>query len=236
MVRSRSKTFGPCIVLLLCSPIVLPAQDPGSEVIGALDAFLDGRIAQAQSIAGSLGELRDPFWAARLEIVNGLLSEAAGDPQSAEERYRRAEEIALTSPGLAETAEGYAVVSEAKSRLMIIKGIAYIIANASAAERYAQRALELDSGNVTALLVFAQGKVNAPRLFGGNVELGIELLESITKREVEDSQLFTAHYALAVAWRKKRDEGKALDAIDAALRVFPGSPEARALRDDLTNR
>ena len=216
------------IVILLSLTSYGFGEDFGPVIVQALNASMNGEMEKAAQLMRRVGNIQEPYWQARAAIMYGILAEATGNLEEAERQYTMAGDIARSALGLSETADGYAISSEAASRLMLIKGIAYIIRNAPVAERYAKKALEIDPANITAKLVFAQGKVNAPRLFGGDVDLGIEVLEDVLRGETEPSQRFTAYYALSLAWEKKRAADKAVKMIENALGIFPANPEALA--------
>ena len=80
---------------------------------------------------------------------------------------------------------------------MLVRGIGYVIRNSPTLERLANQALDIDPGNITALLVLARGKLNSPKIFGGNSELAISLLTKVlVAPNLERRENFLAHLNL----------------------------------------
>ena len=91
------------------------------------------------------------------------------------------------------SAWGCQLLSAIRSRLMVYRGVGYIIANSGAINDLALKALQLEPANVVARLIVAYGKINAPALFGGNPELGIGMLNQLnTRSDIQPTQRFAA--------------------------------------------
>ena len=228
MIRRGARWL--CLALVLLGLVFRVAAEPAEIIIAAQDLYYSGRTSEAENMLKLQASEMPLYWQTRRAHLEGLIAARRGDNEVAEELFNRmrrmAEEIAVADPAV-----GLALQSEARSRLMLIRGIAYAIRNAPRTERLARASLEVDPTNTFALLVLAQGKINAPRLFGGDVDFGIEKLSEVsTNRDIEKAVLFRCLYGLSQAWQRKKDLSRAKQFVDAALDLYPENPNALKLR------
>lgn len=128
---------------------------------------------------------------------------------------------------LEERSDYYRVLSESGSYLMLQKGIRYIIKNSKEVQSYSEKALELDSTNIKAEMIIANGLINAPKIFGGDLNKGVEILERLTNvSTITKEEKFNAFLALA---RVTKSESYALK----ALAIYPNNKRAKDLLNSL---
>lgn len=133
-----------------------------------------------------------------------------------------------------ESSEGWRIIADSGSYIMLQKGLGYIIKNSSKVQDYALKALELDNLNSRASLIDAQGLINAPKVFGGNKKKGISILEEQRKRDdLNREDRFFIEMALTQAYKGNKNPEAALEAINRALQIFPGNIEAQKIKEEI---
>lgn len=93
-----------------------------------------------------------------------------------------------------------------------------------------KKALALDSSNPQALLLEAQGFLDAPSMFGGDVAKAVDILNGMSRQFPESDQVF---YHLGRAYVKAKDTSRAKKALEQALKLNPRNPFARRLLGQL---
>jgi cytochrome c-type biogenesis protein CcmH/NrfG len=93
-----------------------------------------------------------------------------------------------------------------------------------------KRALELDPANFQALLLEAQGFLDPPAVFGGDIPKAIDILTGLAQQFPDSDQVF---YQLGRAYAKAKDNARARKALDNALKLNPRNPFARRLLSTL---
>lgn len=155
-----------------------------------------------------------------------FLLEAAGAAEKLQNDVR---------PGDSLLAAAYLLEAEARAEIMLFKGVGFIIKNGSRVQELAEKTLDLDPDNPEALVIYAQGRINAPRLFGGNRKEGLEILERLWQRrpggregpEMSVQQAYRVAVSLGETLAKP-DPVAAARYFRAALALAPDSPRARA--------
>lgn len=209
------------------------------QIINAQDLYYNNSIDQADIKLSSLSAELTPYWMARRLYLNGLVTLRRGDKNGARSLFEELERVASEELASVNPAEGLAFVSEARSRLMLLNSIAYKIGNASRTQKIAESALREDPDNVLARLVLARGKINAPRIFGGDVEYGIQTLEGMLENSgdsLEKAERFKALYAISQAWLKKKEYSEAARYAKSALLLYPANPEALEIQRKIEAR
>ena len=207
---------------------------PEEVVLRAQDLYYNMRFDDARRALNEIEAGCSSICRVKVAHLRGLLAKEEKDKRMAESWFREMEEICTESPDLQDTADGYAWIAQARSRLMLVKGIGYVIRSAPTLERFARRALDIEPNHVTALLVLAQGKLNAPRIFGGDVGLAISLLmRALETRELERGERFLAHLNLGEAYRKDKSREEAVHHASRALELYPHNEDALALMREL---
>ncbi|MBN2617789.1 MAG: hypothetical protein JXR64_05690 [Spirochaetales bacterium] len=124
------------------------------------------------------------------------------------------------------------ILSEAGTYLMLQKGVSYIIANSKDINNYAIKSLEMDKSNYRAEFIIANGLINAPAIFGGDFNKGIESLKNIITNADDMETLFDTYLALSIAYTKK-DKNEAIKYCNEALKLYPKNIRANDLLNSL---
>jgi len=132
-----------------------------------------------------------------------------------------------------DSSDAWRIAAEAGSMIMIQKGIPFIIANARRIQGYIDTSLLLNSYNSRTAVLNAQKYINAPRIFGGDVSKGIEIIENALIQTILPEDRFFALYTLVQAYDKKKDINSALENVNRVLEIFPDNPSIIELIDDL---
>lgn len=141
-----------------------------------------------------------------------------------------ARKYAQKSLDLKETAEGWRLLADNGSYIMIQKGITYIIRNSGKVHNQALKALELDNNNPRAALINAQGLINTPKALGGNKKEGISILQELaTRKDLSNEDLFYINIALTQALKSIKEIESAKSVIKKALRIYPNNTHANDL-------
>ena len=145
--------------------------------------------------------------------------------------YQKMEELALNSKELEGTAYPYAFSAMATLRQMGVRNKFYALANISKVESLCDKALAIDPENKIALMVRAQELVRVPKIFGGNTEKALTLLDKIpTDEPMDNNLLFTLYYSYAYAWYELGDFTKAVRYLDKAFALYPGNNRGEELQ------
>ena len=194
---------------------------------GDVDAFHE-LLDQFEASVSMLDRDEALVWAGRAAHLRGISEVSLGDRESGEayleDALRGAFEIREKSPE-----ESYLLEAESRVELMQLKGFVYRIRHAAGVQKLVKKAIALDPLNPRAHLLAAVGLINAPRLFGGDIERGITILEAAldgNSVELTRQMRFQYLYALGRAYAKTGDTGNARDTIAAALRLYPGNRDA----------
>ena len=221
------------ILLFLLVPYFSFAQ-PQDPLQPGIDAFLKGDIGEAAEFFRSAETVfsGDPMISGRVSLWKGRILLEEGDEYGAEELLKKAaaagEELAVSleegGGRKSETAEAYRLQADALAEIMLFKGVPYMIKNGGRVQELAEKALELDGDNPVAGIIFAQGRINAPRIFGGNSKEGIGILRELAgRRDLPEYQMYRILTALADASADKDPEGaeEFLRKAEAIYQDFP---------------
>ena len=143
----------------------------------------------------------------------------------ARDLFERAMALAESSAASRRTSEALRLHADAGSSWMITKGLGGIIKMAPQVQGWSDEALELDPSNPLALIISAQGQINAPRSAGGDPEAAAARLEELVeRRDLDDISLFWGRVSLAQAYSKLKDGEAATRMCDLAREIYPDSP------------
>lgn len=133
-----------------------------------------------------------------------------------------------------ETSEGWRLLADNGSYIMIQKGITYIIKNSGKVQKQALKALELDKNNARAALINAQGLINTPKAFGGDKKKGITILKELSgRKDLSKEDLFYISIALSQALKSIKESESAKSVIKDALKIYPKNLHANKLLETL---
>lgn len=199
-----------------------------------LESALDGFLLAAKNQSDS-GELL--YWKAKCRFLQALFEIYHGTKSEAENHLKSVLEIVSTL-GEYNQEQAFAIEAEARSQLMRIGGVFAIVRSAGLVEDLANKALEINPFNVRARLLLAQGKINAPRIFGGKPEYAVELLNEIVNLNRSEEflsiqDLFWYQYTLGTAFEKLKKQNLARKAYEYAMELYPGNKMVRDHLSDL---
>ena len=189
-------------------------------------------LARASSTAQGLeDEAARTYMQARSELYIGRSIEPFGRKSEAQEHYQAAMDLARRSIEVRETSEGWRVLADAGSSMMVSKGFGGIISMAGDVKSWSEKALELDPQNVMAILIDVQGQINAPRIGGGNPEEALRRLTQLNRRaDLNDIERFWTYLSLAAVNDKLRNSDEAGRWCAAAGGIFPENPMMEVCR------
>jgi len=235
--------------LLLTVPLLIAEEPAGfsGAFHAPLDAWINGEIdsdALIDEMSGleAILEREDEswenlYWRSRITLVRGRIHYEREDEQSSLIELKRTQELAQKSIDVQDNSESWRVMSEASSLIMLQRGIGYIILNSSKGQNQYRRSLELDPDNARASLLHAQFLCNAPGIFGGDLEQGIEVLRDLSIRtDLIDEDRFYISLALSEALQENQQIDEAIVACRKAISVYPGNQEGQSLLVDLLSQ
>lgn len=181
-----------------------------------------------QSLETMLDELGNDgdvlYWKARISLAIGTLYFEDNRKRESISALENSRDYALEVLEGEESSDAWRVLSDAGSFIMLQKGLGYIIANSSRIREEADKALVLNPDNARASLIVAQGLVNAPPIFGGDEEKGLQLLEALAEREdLGEEDRYFIIMALGDAYETAGKEDKAKETFQRVLRAHPGN-------------
>ncbi|MBT3273354.1 MAG: hypothetical protein HN368_09380 [Spirochaetales bacterium] len=244
-------SYVPALAFLLISAASARSEIPAPTIehyYSAYDSYLNGVVDSKEfdiPLEIFLSELRnfdDPveaaYWRGRVSLLRGMAHIESGNHDDAERYLDEAVEIAEEMIAGLDTERGTCLKADAKGRILIIRGLPYKISHAGEVLKLAEIVLEINPENVRALLLVALRRVNAPKIFGGNPETGIEILERILSRPDIDETVsrqdqFWCLLALGEANAKAGRNNHARTHYQNALFMYPGNSEALALLGEL---
>jgi len=170
------------------------------------------------------------YWKSKIVNLQGIQAYRQNKKQEADVLFTESAKLAESANKIGEFSEGYGMMSEAKTQLMLLRGVLYIIQEGANTEALADKALSLDATNVRALIIKAYGRINAPAIFGGDPKKGIALLNTfISKSDLSKSEAFLLHYGIALGQIKLGESKSARASILKALEIYPNNKDALAV-------
>jgi tetratricopeptide (TPR) repeat protein len=119
--------------------------------------------------------------------------------------------------------EGWVMLAENLSQACTVQSVAYVLRNGLDVERYAQKALEADSGNTAARILLASRWVYAPAPFN-NLKRGIQMMEDILNNfdaRLQKDDRFNVYSGLGYAYVRQKKGQEARFWLQRSLSVYP---------------
>jgi len=168
-------------------------------------------------------------WSSRIEYMAGRGYQAA---------RRKPEAVIHYEAGLAcidrilsgeEDSESWRMRSELLGHLCLLKDLVFLLKNGRKVVGYAEKALELNPQNAKAQIIIASSKVYPPSVFGGNPQIGLELMrKALAIGTSERDDLFNIYSGIGLAYSKLRSKEQAKRWLEKALELYPGNSFVRA--------
>ncbi len=111
-----------------------------------------------------------------------------------------------------------------------ISGMFSGMRNGGLAEEEIDMALQIDDKNAMAHIENARKFINKPGLLGGDINKGIEILNTVVK---DNPGLEKGYINLGIAYQKNGEAEKAINTFKRLLEINPDNPEARFFLDQL---
>lgn len=221
------------IILLFVPAMKLSARDFDEHYITARDAVYNQKMSPREIhllISTSLKTIRSIrdeqeklYWMARLESLAGYMElHQTKDLKSAEVHYEKCLELAKKALEIGEFSEGYRLLSDTIGNLCLVKKKGYVIANGLKVEKYARKALKLNSQNAKAMILMASAEVYSPSIYGGNPQKGIQIMQEALKMPYLDKgDLFNIFSGIGIAYSRLKQFDNAKLYLARSLELFP---------------
>jgi tetratricopeptide (TPR) repeat protein len=175
-----------------------------------------------------LGECQRLYWLSRLEYMMGRAYQTREDKKRAAPHFQAGLEYAQGAVELEEFSDGWRMMAENIGQLFLVNDLSFLLSNWKRGPQYAQRAVELDPGNVPARIYLAAAKVYPPAIAGGDPAQGIEMLKQILALQSgEKDDLFNIYTGLGICYGKLRRKAEAVEWLRKALELYPNNAFAR---------
>lgn len=235
------------LILLILQGGLLYGQalPPGEEAFSEAKELVYSQTGEENEINTRLEEARaafdgieDPamrlYSLGRVDLLRGTYYNSLENKRRAADALERAIERGEAAVDLREFSEGYRLVADAYSQMMMARGIFYMARHGETARDAAFRALELGPQNPKAHISVAGYYLNAPPIAGGDTEKGLELLrEALRLPSVGKCDRFLIYIWLAEAEEELGRIGLAREHLQKAREIFPQSPQVVALMERL---
>lgn len=188
----------------------------------ANSAYLDRAATLFNTVSDSAAKA---YLLARVELYRGRISLETESKSTSRAFFEKSMELADESLSFRESSEALRVKADAGSSWMITKGLGGIIKMAPQVQEWSDRSVVLDSRNALAIIISAQGQINAPKSAGGNPEEAARRLELLNGRsDLDDIERFWARASLSQAYDKLKMRDDAADWCASAAEIFPENP------------
>jgi len=156
-----------------------------------------------------------------------------GDRGEARRHFEAALAAAERALALEESAEGHCLLGESLSRLIEFKGWAFAATAGPKAKKAFERALEIDSQSAQAHIDLGLSYLFTPKMFGGNLEKALQLLEKGLGLAPDPHIRFLAHLWLSQAYYKRGEKEKVDYHLKEAEKIYPQSGWLKSLSTGL---
>ncbi len=144
--------------------------------------------------------------------------------------YEEALDLAGTYLERERDARGIRLYAENLSQVSTLKSLGFLMSNGTKISPLAEEAVALDSGEIKAHLLLASRYIYSPKVWGGDPDKGIAMLEtteSLGGLDKEDTHNIAVAKGFAHTMAERWNE--AIPFFEAALDVYPTNVYARAM-------
>jgi tetratricopeptide (TPR) repeat protein len=222
-------------VLIGVTPLPADALQDGkllleSATVGLFNETLP-RSALRELLDASLeafAELQEPcerdYWRAQTSYLYGFVEQGEGRSEEAERRFTQGFELAESALSCREFGDGYRLLAETQAQLLMYNGMMYKMQYGPTVREYAEKALQLEPGNIKAKLTLALYYKNAPAIAGGSERTAREILHEIERAGgLEPLDRFSVNVWLGISYAESKSASTARKYIDQAQEIFPGN-------------
>jgi tetratricopeptide (TPR) repeat protein len=194
-----------------------------SELRGLLDRSLE-------TFSRLEDQCERDYWQAQVFYLYGFVEQGAGRSKEAERRFTRGFELAEKSMSRGEFSDGYRLLADTQAQLLMYNGMLYKMQYGPTVREYAEKALELDPGNIKAKLNLALYYKNAPAIAGGSEKTAREILHEVERAKgLEPLDEFSVNVWLGISYAEGKNATVARRYIDQAQEIFPGNTWLREI-------
>jgi tetratricopeptide (TPR) repeat protein len=187
----------------------------------ALRELLDRSL---ESFARVQDECERDYWQARVAYLYGFVEQGEGRSKEAERRFSQGFELADSALSCGEFSDGYRLLADTQAQLLMYHGMLYKMQYGPTVREYAEKALELDPGNIKAKMNLALYYKNAPAIAGGSEKTAREILHEVERSaELEPLDRFSVNVWLGISYAESKNASTARRYIDQAQKIFPGN-------------
>jgi tetratricopeptide (TPR) repeat protein len=170
------------------------------------------------------------YWQARAAYLYGLVEQLHGRPQDAERRFAEGYGLAERALGCGEFSDAYRLMADNRAQLLSLNGALYKMRYGPQVRELAEKALELDAGNVKAKLTLGLYFRNAPSAAGGDEELARRLLHEVEQAGgLEPFDRFSVNLWLGLSYAQSGNTPMARKYVAQAREIFPGNSRLRQI-------
>lgn len=189
---------------------------------------------------GRFAELEDNdqkfFWQGQVQFLLGEIYEVLEDKRQAAQAFNQsgklAEKALKANPRFS---EGYRLLSDTYMRLMAYNGSLYATTKGPEAQKLLYKAIKLDKSNYTAYNSLGIYLINAPKIGGGDINKGINMLNKALDSDNEYDN-FISYVWLSTGYQKKGNMNKALKNIEKAEDIYPNSRWAQGIKEQIQSK
>ena len=164
------------------------------------------------------------YWQARVFYLYGFVEQGADRAKEAQKRFTQGFELAESSLICGEFSDGYRLLADTQAQLLMYNGMLYKMQYGPAVREYAEKALELDPGNIKAKLNLALYYKNAPAIAGGSEGTARQMLHEVERAgNLEPLDEFSVNVWLGISYAEGSNAATARRYIDQAQEIFPGN-------------
>jgi tetratricopeptide (TPR) repeat protein len=222
-------------VLIGVAPLGADGLESGKALLERATAGLFNetmsRSGLRKLLEGSLGafaEVKDPcvqdYWRARVSYLYGFVEEGDGRSKEAERRFQQGFDLAERALSCGDFSDAYRLLADTQAQLLMYNGMLYAMQYGPTVREFAEKALELDPGNIKAMLNLALFYKNAPAIAGGSEKTAREMLHQIEGMSgLEALDRFSVNVWLGISYAESKNASTARRYIDSAQEIFPGN-------------
>ena len=189
--------------------------------LSALRELLDGSL---EAFAESQEPCERDYWRAQASYLYGFIEQGEGRSKEAERRFTQGFELAESALSCGEFSDGYRLLADTRAQLLMYNGMLYKMQYGPTVREYAEKALQLDSGNTKAKLNLALYYKNAPAIAGGSERTAREILHEIERAGgLEPLDRFSVNVWLGISYAESKNASAARKYIDQAQEIYPGN-------------
>lgn len=164
------------------------------------------------------------YWRAQAAYLYGFVEQGEGRLKEAERRFTEGFQLAERALRCGEFSDGFRLLADTQAQLLMYNGMLYKMQYGPTVREFAEKALELDPGNIKAKLNLALYYKNAPAIAGGNETTARQILHEIEQISgLEPLDRFSVNVWLGISYAESKNASKAREYIARAQEIFPGN-------------